>query len=297
MNKEAAPTPEPYCLLRASLALFQKLPEELDDNALAQASAQARNEHELERRVLNSPEAASVMVTDAALAEAVKTVRDRFDSQESFEQELVRNGLDQTSLKQALYRQCKVESVLESIANRAADVSEVEIGIYYHLHPDKFQRPEQRRARHILITINDQYTENSREMAQQKIAKIGARLKSKPNRFSDLALKHSECPTAMQGGDLGTVPKDKLFPEIEAVLFSLKQGEISKTIETEIGFHLVKCEEIFRTETVSLKKATPKIRKLLKDRARHTCQRAWLASLSPVKNQILPKQEKERHHG
>lgn len=297
MNKEATSIPEPYCLLRASLALFQKLPEELDDNALAQASAQARNEHELERRVLNSPEAASVMVTDAALAEAVKTIRNRFDDQESFEQELGRNGLNQTTLEQALYRQCKVESVLESIASRAADVSDVEIGIYYHLHPEKFQRPEQRRARHILVTINDQYPENSREKAAQKIAEIGERLKSKPNRFADLALKHSECPTAMQGGELGVVPKGKLYPEIETALFSLKQGEISKTIETEVGFHLVRCEEIFRAETVSLKKASPKIGKLLKDRARRTCQRAWLASLSPGKNKTPAKQEKELHHG
>ncbi|MDD5462304.1 MAG: peptidylprolyl isomerase [Methylococcales bacterium] len=60
----------------------------------------------------------------------------------------------------------------------------------------------------------------------------------------ELALKHSECPTALQGGVSGIVPRGKLCPELDAALFSIKAGEISEIVESEIGFHLVLCQQI-----------------------------------------------------
>ena len=109
---------------------------------------------------------------------------------------------------------------------------------------------------------------------------LSAKLQKKPYKFAELALKHSECPTALQGGVLGLVPRGKLYPELDAVLFSIKAGEVSEIVESEIGFHLVLCKQIQKAETLSLQKATPKIRQIMSDRSRRTCQRAWLASLS-----------------
>jgi parvulin-like peptidyl-prolyl isomerase len=97
-------------------------------------------------------------------------------------------------------------------------------------------------------------------------------------------MKNSECPTALNGGTLGDLVAGKLFPELDAALFSLKENEISDIVETEMGFHLIQCLKISPAETLSLKKATPKIRKLMQDRYRRTCQRTWLASLTSIKN-------------
>ena len=108
---------------------------------------------------------------------------------------------------------------------------------------------------------------------------ISVKLQKKPYKFADLALKHSECPTALQGGVLGIVPRGKLYPELDAVLFSLKVGAISDIVESEIGYHLLLCKQIQKAETLSLQKATPKIRQLMNDRSRQACQRAWLAGL------------------
>lgn len=275
----SVPDIEAYGLMRSALALFDKPPAELDANQLAQASAQALKEYEIENRVLKSPEAASVIVTEQALANAMKQIRERFDDDQSFDLALANNGLGRQSLQSALLRQCKVENVLESVASRASNVSEVEVGLYYHMHPEKFQRPEQRSVRHILITINDDYPENSRENALQRISELADKLKRKPHKFADLAMKHSECPTALQGGELGAFARGTLYPEIDAALFSMKEGQISNIIETEAGFHLIQCGKIHPAESMSLKKAQPKIRKLMQERMRRTCQRAWLASL------------------
>ena len=270
---------DPYALLRAALALFKKTPDELQEAELRQAEIQANNEFKIENRVLNAPEAGAVIISDKELEAAYQEIRDRYEDDESFFSDLEKNHLDKDSLSAALYRQCRVNVVMELIASRAPDVNEVEIGIYYHLHPEQFNRPELREACHIFISINPDYPENTRETALSRMQEISAKLQKKPYKFAELALKHSECPTALQGGVLGIVPRGKLYPELDAVLFSIKAGEISEIVESEIGFHLVLCKQIQRAETLSLQKATPKIRQIMKERSRRTCQRAWLASL------------------
>lgn len=284
MSQTSEANIEPYTLLRASLSLFKKAPTELEHQQLFQAQKQAKNEYEIETRVLNSNEAASVIVSEQEVANAFAEVRERFDDEAAFEAALQANHLTTDSLKAALSRQCKVNSVLEKVAARAPKVNEVEVGIFYHSHPDKFHIPEQRAARHILISINAEYPENTRENALRRIEDIAETLKRKPHKFANLALKNSECPTALNGGELGTLVQGKLYPELDQALFQLKEHQISAVVETEIGFHLIQCTKIIRAETMSLKNATPKIKQIMQERSRRSCQRSWLASLPAVKS-------------
>lgn len=276
-------TTETYNLLRASLVLFKKSPVELAEAELAQAKTQALNEFKIESIVLNSPEAASVMVTEQELQKAYQEIRDRYDEESAFLTDLEKNQLDQASLMAALRRQCKVNTVLELITSRAPSISDVEIGIYYHMHSQQFHRPEKREVAHIFISINPDYPENTEDTALSRAQELAERLQKKPHKFADLALKHSECPTALQGGTLGTVARGTLYPELDAVLFTLKPGEISAVVRSEIGFHIVLCKAIHKADTLSLAKATPKIRQLMKERAQKNCLRVWLAGLPTPK--------------
>ncbi|WP_150050157.1 MULTISPECIES: nitrogen fixation protein NifM [Methylomonas] len=279
MNQHVNVAVEPYTLLRASLSLFKKPPADLEETQLHQAERQAKSEYDIENRVLNSSEAVGVIISDLELSRAFDEIKGRFDNDEAFFKALSANNLDEGMLKSALSRQCKVNAILEKVGSRAPKVNEVEIGIFYHSHPDKFRQPEQRVARHILISINPDYPENTRETARSRMEEIEATLKRKPHKFAELALKNSECPTALNGGELGTIVAGKLFPELDAALFGLKENQISDIVETEIGFHLIQCQKIIHAETVSLKKAAPKIKQLMQDRSRRNCQRTWLASL------------------
>ena len=269
-----------YNLLRAALTLFKKSPVELAEAELSQAKIQALNEFRIESRVLNAPEAAAVVITEQEVQQAFQEIRGRYQDESAFFSDLEKNRLDKDSLLAALHRQCKVNTVLELVASRAPAISEVEIGIYYHLHAEQFNLPERREACHIFISINADYPENTHEMALIRAQELAEKLRKKPHKFADLALRHSECPTALQGGVLGTVPRGTLYPELDAVLFTLKQGEVSDAVKSEIGFHVLLCKNIQKSETLSLAKATPKIRQLMKERARRTCQRAWLAGLA-----------------
>jgi len=276
--------PETYNVLRTALLLFKKSPYELADLELAQAKSQALNEFKLESRVLNSPEASAVIITEQELQQAYQEIRDRYEDETVFLSDLDKNQLNKDSLLAALRRQCKVNTVLELVASRAPVISEVEIGIYYHLHADRNIIPERREVCHIFISINPDYPENTYEMALMRAQALAEKLYKKPHKFAELALRHSECPTALQGGVLGVVPRGTLYPELDAVLFTLKEGEVSEVVQSEVGFHVLLCKAIQRSQTLSLAKATPKIRQLMSDRARSICQRAWLASLPVIES-------------
>ena len=278
-NASASFEPHAYYVLRAALTLFKKSPSELADAELAQAQRQATNEYTIESRVLRSQEASTVHITADEIQRAFQEIRDRYDDENLFFSELTKNQLDEDTLRTALYRQCKVNTVLDVISHRAPTISEVEIGIYYHLHPEQFHRVEKREVGHIFISINPDYPENTEETAFNRAQEIAQKLQKKPYKFADLALKHSECPTALQGGLLGTVARGTLYPELDAVLFKLKPGEVSGAVKSDIGFHVLVCKNIQPAETLSLAKASPKIRQFMKERAARSCQRAWLASL------------------
>lgn len=270
---------EPYILLRAALGLFKKAPTELGETELQQVQKQARNELNIENRVLNSPEATGVIISEEEIQHAYQEIRSRYDDESHFLAELTKNSLNETSLLAALSRQCKVNAILDRVGSRAPAVSEVDIELYYRLHPEKFALPERRSVSHIFISINPDYPENTRIVSLQRANDLHTKLHKKPYKFADFALRHSECPTALQGGELGTVPRGKLYPELDAVLFKLKAGEISHVIESEIGWHILLCKQIHKAENLSLDKATPKIRELMQERGKQDFIRTWLASL------------------
>jgi peptidyl-prolyl cis-trans isomerase C len=285
MNTMPDSAPEmPFIRLRAALELFGKPPFELEPEQLRKAHQQAEREYAIETRILNSREAAGVLVTEEEVERALGEIRTRYQDQAAFEQALAANDLDEPTLRRALARQCKVDTILDRVVAGVdgLDIDEAEIGIYYHSHFDKFQQPERREAFHILISINDDFPENTRPRALERIRKLAERLAQKPKLFEELAQRHSECPTAMRGGRIGLVRRGQLFPPVDAALFGLKAGQLSDVVESEMGFHLVLCKSIRPPETISLQKATPHIRKALQERMRENRRREWIASLNPM---------------
>jgi parvulin-like peptidyl-prolyl isomerase len=82
------------------------------------------------------------------------------------------------------------------------------------------------RARHILL--------EDLEDAEYVLKKL-----NKGENFEDLARDMSECESAKKGGDLGRFFSGQMNPQFEKALYNLKEGEISKPIQTEFGFHII----------------------------------------------------------
>ena len=104
--------------------------------------------------------------------------------------------------------------------------------------PQRFGKPEERRASHILIGLGS--SEQSRANARAKADALLEALKKNPRSFAELARKNSEdAGSAKSGGDLDYLTRDGLVPAFADALFSLKEGEVSDVVETDQGFHII----------------------------------------------------------
>jgi len=57
--------------------------------------------------------------------------------------------------------------------------------------------------------------------------------------FAQLAQKHSQCPSADQGGDLGEFSQGQMVPEFDRVVFTDEIGKVHGPIRTQFGYHLL----------------------------------------------------------
>mgnify|MGYP001194660671 FL=1 len=102
----------------------------------------------------------------------------------------------------------------------------------YDEDKELFTNPEQRSAQHILV--------EERELAESLLEEI-----QQGADFSELARIHSiDTSTKDSGGDLGYFERDIMVPEFDKVVFKMGIGELSKVVETDFGFHIIKLTEI-----------------------------------------------------
>jgi peptidyl-prolyl cis-trans isomerase C len=78
--------------------------------------------------------------------------------------------------------------------------------------------------------------------ARERGEKILANLRA-GEAFEAMAKDFSEDRYAPIGGNVGFVKRGATYPEFDAVLFSMKPGEVSEVIRTDDGFHLLRVTE------------------------------------------------------
>ncbi|MBF0471141.1 MAG: nitrogen fixation protein NifM [Gammaproteobacteria bacterium] len=268
-----------YHRLRHALAEFQKGFYLLTGEEQKRVEAKAGQSFQLESKVISSSEAAVVYISEQQLTEAVAEVEGRYESHTDFVADLEANGLSESLLRQALYRELLFDGVLQRIGAQSAEVTDDEVRSYHEAHPEKFHLPQRRLARHILITVNNDYPENSEVQARQRLEEIATRLGSEPDQFAQFAKRYSECPTAMEGGKLGELRPGQLYPELDRELFTMSEGAVSPLLRSEIGFHLLFLEKIVPEAVIPFSAAAPKIRQLLQQQRQRAQQKRWIAQL------------------
>lgn len=75
--------------------------------------------------------------------------------------------------------------------------------------------------------------------------------------FETLAILYSEGPSAAEGGDIGFMSRGELDPEYAKAAFLLKEGGVSKIVESQFGFHIIQLierrEDRIRTRHILMK--------------------------------------------
>lgn len=242
-----------------------------------QTEQEAARQYALIMGTLEHPESADLIVGSETVEEAVAAIAAEYRGESEFEGELSAWGLDRAALARAVEQETRAGLLLDRIIADVS-VSEEEVKDYYERNRERMQRPETRRVRHLLITVNDEFPENRVDQARARIQDLHRQIKEDPTRFAELALRHSECPSAVERGLVGQVPRGRLYPELDEALFRLQEGQVSEILETSVGYHLLLCESVHPGGTVAFDEAAPRIRKALKERRQKRRVRQWLSA-------------------
>jgi peptidyl-prolyl cis-trans isomerase D len=143
-------------------------------------------------------------------------------------------------------------------------LTDKEVEDYYSANrATKFTTPKQAKVRYIMVRLDAGADAKQKEAAQVLANRIIAEARGGKN-FADLAKKESQDPSAEKGGEIGWLNQGQLPEALDKQIFALAKGEISEPIETPVGFHIVKVEDIKEEKTLSLAEAKPVITRELK---------------------------------
>jgi parvulin-like peptidyl-prolyl isomerase len=129
------------------------------------------------------------------------------------------------------------------------EVKDEEIKEYYNLHKKEFLRPQRIEASQILLETEDQAIE-----VMERVKNVSE------EDFRKIAEAESIGLEAVKGGKMGVFEMGQLPFEMEQVLFSLEEGELSPVVESSYGYHIFRVDKRYEPELISEEEALPGIR-------------------------------------
>lgn len=103
---------------------------------------------------------------------------------------------------------------------------------------------EERRARHILIEVDQNASAGELDAARAKAEELLAEIEAGAA-FEDVAREHSDdSGSARSGGDLGFFGRGAMVGDFEDAVFAMAPGEVRGPVQSPFGFHLIRVEEV-----------------------------------------------------
>jgi len=135
---------------------------------------------------------------------------------------------------------------------KGVQVQEQEIKDYYNLNKKEFMRPERVKVSQILLDKED------------KAIELYERVKNASEEsFRKIAQTESIGLEAAKGGEMGVFEMGQLPFEMEKVVFSLQEGQISPVVESPYGYHIFRLDKKYEPELISEENAAKDIKEKL----------------------------------
>jgi peptidyl-prolyl cis-trans isomerase SurA len=179
---------------------------------------------------------------ETALSDQIARIKSQFGSDEAFNAQLKAEGLTLKELREQYRDEVKNQLLKDKFIQQKLEkvkVSSGEVKKFYEANKDSLpDKPAGVRLAHILIsTLPGQATKDS----LLSFAKLIRDKAISGEDFALLAKTYSGDPSSSAGGDLGWFAKGSMVPEFEAAAFALQPGQISDVVETQFGYHIIKC--------------------------------------------------------
>lgn len=228
---------------------------------MQRSSVSADEEAEMKKQILETlvaellmtihAEKQGIAVADNEIDEQIESVIEEnkraLGGEEAFQRQLEREGMTIAQLRANFREKIKARALIERLWRREVisevQVTEAETREYYRENLAELPlRPATVTLAHILMRPSA--SEKALEAPRQKIADVRRRLENGQD-FAALAKEFSDDPSSSIGGSLGYVRLEDLnSPAFEEAAGALSVGEVSDTVLTKFGYHLIKLEDV-----------------------------------------------------
>ena len=207
---------------------------------------------------------AGTIATPEEVEAAYAATKAQFKNAEAFEQRIRAEGFTPESYRELVKRQVSASKYASGVAAKAAAVTDAEVHRFYVDNPDKFHRPEQVRARHIMVKVAKDASDAERAAKRARIEEILKQVRAGED-FEQLARLHSEAPTKQWGGEMDPFGRGQVAKALEDAAFALSPGQVSDVLATPESFQILKVESRSEAITVSEESARERIRDYLQE--------------------------------
>ncbi len=182
-----------------------------------------------------------IRVSDEELNTAVGSVAQQNGvSVDALRQRLAGEGVSFADFRNSIRDEITIQRMRQSFGQSRIQVSEAEIdaaiavqasGVQYHLA-------------HILVGLPEGATAEQIATADKKIAGVKGLVDSGEIEFAAAAVRYSDSPNALEGGDLGWRSLDEIPRAFADTLQSLRPGQVVGPLRGPSGFQLLKLVEV-----------------------------------------------------
>lgn len=179
-------------------------------------------------------QAENLDVDTAQVSQRLQQIKQQYPNEAQLKKQLAQNNMTLDSLRSLIAERLQTQELQQQMAENAESPSSEEV--------EEYSSQNRRiRAQHILIRADQNASEAKVDSAQQAAsALVDSAQAGVP--FDALARRHSEGPSASQGGDLGFFTEDQMVDSFSEAAFALADsGDIApEPVRTRFGYHVIR---------------------------------------------------------
>ncbi|NZA26711.1 peptidylprolyl isomerase [Luteimonas sp. SJ-92] len=181
--------------------------------------------------------ATGVRVGDAEIDAAVANIAQQNNfSAEQLRQQVAAEGMSFADFRNSLRDELMVQRLRQRFAQSTISVSDAEVDAALE---SQASGGTQYQLAHVLVALPDGATADQIATAQQKIDGIKGLLDRGEMEFAAAAVRYSDSPNALEGGDLGWRSLDEIPAAFAGQLRAMQPGEVIGPIRGPSGFQLL----------------------------------------------------------
>ncbi|MCB1605989.1 MAG: peptidylprolyl isomerase [Xanthomonadales bacterium] len=194
------------------------------------------------RLQIQRAEAGGIQVTDTEIDQAVARVAASNSlTIAQLRQAVETDGFNFSEFRKSMREELLVQKLRTRVVESRVEISESEIERL--LAGDTLKRGEVH-LRHIMVQLPDAATPEQVATGAEKIAGIRQLIEDGKMEFSAAAIRYSDSPQALEGGDLGWRRFDQIPAAFADLVAGMEKGAVTQPVRTASGFHLLQVADV-----------------------------------------------------